>query len=106
MRTICKFNCWSVQESKNHKGEKEAEYIKLGAATANYEKKDDPALDENSHFWKYTPSGTFDVEITNPNVFGMFKPGLDYYMEISLVPKELQTNPIVAEESGAFDEAA
>lgn len=36
---------------------------------------------ENAEFWKYTPHGKLDMDITNPNAQEFFKPGADYYLD-------------------------
>ena len=39
--------------------------------------------EENKSFSKYTPSGKLELMITNPNAEGFFKPGKEYYLDIS-----------------------
>ena len=104
-RTRCKFTCWHVQEMKDHKGEVYAQQVKLGATSPRVwnqtkgEEVEDPSIEENKQFWKASPSGSFDIEIQNPAVFGSFVPGLDYYFDISLCPEEFQSNKQVFHEA-------
>lgn len=90
-KTVCRFDCWSVKESKNYKGKKQDEEITLSAATQTY---GEDANTEINNFSMYTPSGRFEMTVTNPNVFGFFKPGFSYYLEISEVPIEKQSQEI------------
>lgn len=41
--------------------------------------------DENKAFWKYTPSGTMSMSITNPAAFEQFEPGVEYYLDFTKV---------------------
>lgn len=70
MNTKAKFTCDSVTKHVNY------ESIKLIAVTNDNTK-------ENADFWKYTPSGELNISICNEKVFGFFKPGKDYYLDIS-----------------------
>lgn len=42
--------------------------------------------EENASFSKYTPTGSFEMHVTNENLFGHFKPDEEHYFDISLVP--------------------
>lgn len=72
--TRCKFRCESVQKID---GAEPAENITL---RASYD--DSP---ENKVWSKYTPSGSFQMYVTNPAVLGRFVQGKDYYLDISEV---------------------
>ena len=42
---------------------------------------------ENESFNMYTPSGNLELGITNPNAFGFFEVGKQYYLDFSEAPK-------------------
>lgn len=44
--------------------------------------------EEDNQFSKATPSGSLEITISNPAAIGFFKPGKDYYLDISEVPAE------------------
>lgn len=71
MTTRAKFRCHSITDFGTSKT------VKLGAV---YPDKDSP---ENKAFWQNTPSGTLEISITNPEAFGIFAVGADYYLDIS-----------------------
>lgn len=39
--------------------------------------------DENAVFTKFTPSGSFEMHVQNEALFGFFKPGDDYYLDLT-----------------------
>lgn len=39
--------------------------------------------DENASFSKFTPSGSFEMSVTNEAIFGQFKPGEEYYLDLT-----------------------
>lgn len=41
---------------------------------------------ENASFSKFTPSGSFEMFVTNEKLFGAFKPGAEYYLDFKEVP--------------------
>ena len=43
-------------------------------------------------FAEASPSGSFEIFITNPNVYGFFKPGTKYYLDIQEVPEAEKEN--------------
>lgn len=91
-KTICRFDCWSVKESKDYKGVKQDEEIHLGAvASVNGEEHN--AVEVNN-FSEYTPAGKLEFTVTNKAVFGLFKPGFSYYLTIEEVPLEGQSQYI------------
>jgi len=89
---LCRFDCWSVKESKDYKGEKQDEEIRLGVATSI--PGDEDTADEVNNFSEYTPSGELMFTVTNKAVFGHFKPGFSYYLTIKEVPLEKQSQYI------------
>lgn len=38
---------------------------------------------ENASFSKYTPSGQISMSITNPNAFGFFAQGAEFYVDFT-----------------------
>lgn len=44
----------------------------------------DPA-DTNHAFWQATPTGSLEMQINNPAVFGFFVPGKKYYLDFTPV---------------------
>jgi len=42
--------------------------------------------DENASFSKFTPSGTFEMSVTNENIVGNYKAGQEYYLDFTPVP--------------------
>lgn len=87
MTVLCRFECWDVKERKDWKGDKQDEEITLSAVTSMPESEDNA---EVNNFSEYTPSGKFEMVVTNPAVFGSFIPGNHYYLEIKEVPMEKQ----------------
>ncbi|HEX5324411.1 MAG TPA: hypothetical protein VFW40_11535 [Capsulimonadaceae bacterium] len=77
-KTICLFHCVTVTKDAYN-----SEIVKLAAVTSGYEE-----LPEDKHFSKYTPSGSLDLQVSNPNVQGFFVPGDRYYIEITPRKKE------------------
>lgn len=61
---------WRGSKTKNQ------EEVRLVAVYSTGE--DDP----NSSWSAATPSGTLELMITNPKVFGYLEPGAEYYIEI------------------------
>jgi len=72
--TRCKFKCETV--NKSPAGGEPYEDITL---RANY----DPADETNKVWSKYTPSGMFQMSVTNPAVLGHFEVGKSYYLDIT-----------------------
>lgn len=49
--------------------------------------------DENKSFSEFTPSGSFEMQVTNKNLFGHFKPDEEYYLDLTKAPvKEATTS--------------
>jgi hypothetical protein len=69
---VCKFQCQSVTKTTT------AETVKLTAVSGK----------ANEPWSKWTPSGLFEVSITNPDAFGAFTPGKNYHLNVSEAPAE------------------
>ena len=41
------------------------------------------STEENASFSKFTPSGSFEMSVTNEAIFGKFKPGEEYYLDFT-----------------------
>jgi hypothetical protein len=68
MNTRCKFKCNSITDFGESKS------VNMTAVTYGIEA-------ENKEFWKWTPSGTFEISCLNPAV--QFIPGKEYYLDIT-----------------------
>ena len=67
MTVMCKFKCFQVVKAEGYE------------APAFH-----PVRGKGNEEWsKWTPSGKLEITITNPNIFGKFVPGKDYYLKIS-----------------------
>ena len=44
--------------------------------------------EENKSFSKYTPSGSLEMTVTNPDLFGKIKSGDVFYLDFTAVSKE------------------
>ncbi len=86
-QTKCRFDCWNVKESRDYKGEKTEEEITLSAATSLPGEESDTEINQ---FSKYTPVGRMEMTVTNPEIWGFFKAGHSYYLNIEEVPMEKQ----------------
>ena len=80
MTTRAKFQVLDVLY-REHEGVKNSILVKMYAVQATNE--------ENKSFWKYTPSGNIEMTISNPDTFELFKPGKEFYIDFTEVPKEL-----------------
>lgn len=47
--------------------------------------------DEDNTYAKWSPSGSFELSITNPALHGVFKPGKAYYIDIIEVEEKIPT---------------
>lgn len=70
-----KFTC--QQNILNH--ETQIAEIILHPVTSN------PPTEENLVFWKATPAGRIELQITNPEASAQFTVGSDYYVDFTLV---------------------
>jgi hypothetical protein len=43
--------------------------------------------DEDNTFTKFSPSGSFTVQIANPALFGKINPGQEFYVDFTEAPK-------------------
>jgi len=48
--------------------------------------------EENRSFWNYSPGGSLELNITNPNAVNFFQPGKEYYLDFNIVQFDEQTN--------------
>ncbi len=53
--------------------------------------------DENNEFNQASPNGKFEIMIDNKGAQGFFKPGLDYYLDVTEVPEGKATSPTMYE---------
>lgn len=42
-------------------------------------------VDEDNTFARFSPSGEFQLQVTNPDLLGQFKPGEKYYVDFTPV---------------------
>ena len=68
-----KFRCTSITQ---HEGHQPIEVVKLCAANGSKES-------ANAQWSKWTPSGTLEIGISNPDAQGKFKPGQHYFLDFS-----------------------
>jgi hypothetical protein len=68
-----KFYCHSV------KSDEYGEHVKLSAVYGT----DDKDNEENNQFCEATPSGEFEMLVSNPSAKGFIKEGKEYYLDIS-----------------------
>lgn len=68
-----KFRCMSVTK---HEGNPQSEIVKLCASNG----KKDTA---NAQWAKWTPCGTLDMTINNPDAQGKLEPGKHYFLDIA-----------------------
>ena len=73
--TRCMFRCDSVEKNM---------YSETAKCNAEYNRN----IPLETHFASATPSGKFEVQITNTAVHGFFVPGKKYYFDITEVPAE------------------
>lgn len=70
----CKFKCDSVEKSVQW-DKNAAEMLFTAKMTAVYNNSP-----ENADFWKWTPTGSFQVSCVK---YDRFEPGKEYYLDIS-----------------------
>lgn len=73
------FTVHDVLERKGADGVPTAQIVKLGPSYVN--NPDHP----NYAFWKATPTGSMEMTINNPDVFGFFVPGRSYWLDFTPV---------------------
>lgn len=49
--------------------------------------------DENNTFAKWTPTAELNMTVTNPSLFGQFKPGQEFYVDFTPVAEPAQDPP-------------
>lgn len=69
---VCKFSCYQVARQHN------CELVTLHAVSG----------EQNKPWSLWTPSGKFEVTITNPEAFGAFEPGKNYLLTVTEAPAE------------------
>lgn len=79
----CKFHCNSIITDTY------SEEAKLSAIYARNEAENK----EDNQFSEATPSGNLNIQVSNPDAKGFFKPGIEYYLKIEACPRERQSNP-------------
>lgn len=62
-----------------------AERVKMGAVTGTAAFGPQGESEDNTYA-RYTPSGSIDLTITNPNLIGKFRPGQTFYVDFSEAP--------------------
>lgn len=78
MTVRAKFYVYNIEEVKvGETQEKEGEYIYMQAVACASE------VDPNHTWSKWTPSGSFQMYVTNPQVFGSFEKGKEYFIDIT-----------------------
>lgn len=78
-----KFNVSEVADLRYSAGEgKNRERIKLSAVYAT-----GAPEAENVSFAKATPQGSIEILVDNPEVFGFFEPGREFYVEFRAAPR-------------------
>lgn len=83
MLVRAKFNVSEVADLRYSAGEgKNRERIKLSAVYAT-----GAPEAENVSFAKATPSGTIEILVDNPEVFGFFEPGREFYVTFDRAPR-------------------
>lgn len=77
MKVRARFACLAVEESPDN-----SEHVTLAAVTGP------PGEDDNVQWSEFTPDGRLEMTITAKGATGFFKPGTDYYLDISVVGGE------------------
>ena len=76
----------NVETHKDQLGNVFQESLYFHAVGAN--QYDSTGLDENNTYAKYTPNATFHMAVTNPNLFGIFVKGDEYYVDFTKIEKK------------------
>lgn len=77
-----KFQIHSVAFNLDHKGEKASETLGMSPVCKSGGYPED-GLDEDNTYAKWSPSGSLSLTITNPALWGQFKPGQKFYLDFS-----------------------
>ena len=79
MTTRAKFRCSLVEPSS-------VEHIATPWETVRFDAVYSPDPESENYSWsKWTPNGSLSMTITNPNIFGKFEVGKEYFLDISEV---------------------
>lgn len=85
MSVKAKFTCTKVESYSNDNGQTVAgKNINMTAVIAY--NADGSRNDENESWSQYTPSGSLQIGITNPDAFEQFEEGKEYYLTFDEVP--------------------
>lgn len=79
MTTRCKVYVESVK-LYGHNGQITQEEVQMRAVTGKNTK---DGMDEDNTYAKYTPSADFRMSVTNPALFGQFRPSQTYYIDMT-----------------------
>ena len=90
-----KFHCNKVTDQGGfyNDGEKDVEFVSLNVELSAVMAEKEEGIDENNSFNQATPFGELKITIDNPAVKDFFKPGVQYYLDISPAPRDLQAFP-------------
>lgn len=75
MAIRAKFSCAFLEEIKTPEGDKESETVTLHAVYGT-------DGTDNATWSKWTPAGTLSMTISNPEAFGQFVRGKEYFLDI------------------------
>ena len=92
---VSRLNVVSAFQSKQFWGDNPEEFGKVNEEVVKLHTQYDQGLiddPEITAFHQATPCGNAEFHISNPDAMGFLKPGLDYYVELKLVPRDKQQN--------------
>lgn len=70
-----KFQCHSVKKCLNADGTVQQIEVRFGAVCDN--------AGSNKSWSKWTPFGNLEMAITNPDLFDAFRPGQEYFLDVT-----------------------
>ena len=70
-----KFTCIHHDEHVDRTGATHSEYVELSVVVGTE--------GDNEEFWNATPNGHIRMSITNPDAFGFFEQGSEYYLDFT-----------------------
>jgi len=73
------FTVTDVLERKDAAGQPIAQIVRMNPSYVS-----NPS-NPNHAFWKATPTGNLEMQISNPSAFDFFKPGKSYWLDFSAV---------------------
>ena len=84
--TRCKVRVESVKFYGSQDGSHTVEEIQMRAVAGTKASQGYPAdgSDEDNTYSRFTPSADFRISVTNPVLFGQFKPEQKYYVDLTL----------------------